>query len=303
MSAPKIRRSSQSLRVPIASSSAAGCAGPSGRPMVSVVRNTSTASWAERRRMRGCLTPSPRWGDGEHSPRPRCRRAAQGAVAAGQGRVHHLPGRGRGAVGQGAAADGPPRHRPRHGGRRRRRWRTARGSHPARRVALRPSEVPAAHRGRREPTGVVRCSTRARTWPPWSASPTTRPRWRSLYTSLLVQGTRAMLRAADSAHGRSRAVPAGVLRRVRGAHRPAPAGRGGRHRHRRRPHPRRGAAPGAAEPGGRGGGRASAAAFPRLRSMRVTASDPVGYAAGHAAADRARLGGQEVRGRVRRLRR
>ena len=43
--------------------------------------------------------------------------------------------------------------------------------------------------------------------------------------------------------------------------------------------------------------------FPHLRSMRVTASDPAGYAAGHAAADRARLGGPEVRGAVRRLRR
>jgi hypothetical protein len=46
-----------------------------------------------------------------------------------------------------------------------------------------------------------------------------------------------------------------------------------------------------------------AEAFPHLRRLRVTASDPAGYAAGHAAADRARLGGQEVRGRVRRLRR
>jgi hypothetical protein len=46
-----------------------------------------------------------------------------------------------------------------------------------------------------------------------------------------------------------------------------------------------------------------AEAFPHLRRMRVTASDPAGYAAGHDAADRARLGGQEVRGRVRRLRR
>ena len=44
-----------------------------------------------------------------------------------------------------------------------------------------------------------------------------------------------------------------------------------------------------------------AEAFPHLRRMRVTASDPAGYAAGHAAAERARLGGEEVRGRVRRL--
>ena len=43
--------------------------------------------------------------------------------------------------------------------------------------------------------------------------------------------------------------------------------------------------------------------FPHLRTMRVTARDPAGYAAGHAAADRARLRGAEVSGRMRRLRR
>ncbi len=47
-----------------------------------------------------------------------------------------------------------------------------------------------------------------------------------------------------------------------------------------------------------------AQSFPELRTMRVTARDPAGYAAGHAAADRARLGGDgAVRGRTHRLRR
>lgn len=121
-----------------------------------------------------------------------------------------------------------------------------------------------------------------------------------LYTSLLVQGTRAMLRAADSARGRSRAYRQAFL--------VAYAGRIGQRL--------REAAAATVTDAVRVHGEGLlpvlrsrevavedelAAAFPRVRSMRVTASDPVGYAAGHAAADRARLGGQEVRGRVRRL--
>lgn len=123
-----------------------------------------------------------------------------------------------------------------------------------------------------------------------------------LYTSLLVQGSRAMLRAGTSARTRSRAYRQAFL--------VAYAARIGQRL--------REAAAATVTEAVRAHGDGLlpvlrsrevavedevAAAFPHLRRMRVTASDPAGYAAGHAAADRARLGGQEVRGRVRRLHR
>ena len=123
-----------------------------------------------------------------------------------------------------------------------------------------------------------------------------------LYTSLLVQGTRAMLQAGTSARTRSRAFRQAFL--------VAYASRVGQRL--------RQAAAATVSEAVRDHGEGLlpvlrsrevavedelASAFPHLRRMRVTASDPAGYAAGHAAADRARLGGQEVRGRVRRLRR
>jgi hypothetical protein len=123
-----------------------------------------------------------------------------------------------------------------------------------------------------------------------------------LYTSLLVQGTRAMLRAGTSPRTRSRAYRQAFL--------VAYAARIGQRLQ------DAAAATVADAVRAHGDGllpvlRSREAAvedhlvseFPDLRRMRVTASDPAGYAAGHAAADRARLGGQEVRGRVRRLRR
>lgn len=123
-----------------------------------------------------------------------------------------------------------------------------------------------------------------------------------LYTSLLVQGTRAMLRAGTSARTRSRAYRQAFL--------VAYAARIGQRLQQ--------AAAATVRDAVRDHGegllpvlRSREVAvqdlleetFPDLRRMRVTASDPAGYAAGHAAADRARLGGHEVRGRVRRLRR
>lgn len=123
-----------------------------------------------------------------------------------------------------------------------------------------------------------------------------------LYTSLLVQGTRAMLQAGTSSRTRSRAFRQAFL--------VAYASRIGQRL--------RQAAAATVSEAVRDHGEELlpvlrsrevavedelASAFPHLRRMRVTASDPAGYAAGHAAADRARLGGQEVRGRVRRLRR
>ncbi|MCO8126480.1 DUF2786 domain-containing protein [Acidimicrobiia bacterium EGI L10123] len=123
-----------------------------------------------------------------------------------------------------------------------------------------------------------------------------------LYTSLLVQGTRAMLQAGTSPRTRSRAFRQAFL--------VAYASRIGQRL--------RQAAAATVSEAVRDHGEGLlpvlrsrevavedelASAFPHLRRMRVTASDPAGYAAGHAAADRARLGGQEVRGRVRRLRR
>lgn len=123
-----------------------------------------------------------------------------------------------------------------------------------------------------------------------------------LYTSLLVQGTRAMLQAGTSARTRSRAYRQAFL--------VAFASRIGQRL--------RQAAEATVSEAVRTHGDGLlpvlasrevavedelASAFPHLRRMRVTASDPAGYAAGHAAADRARLHGQEVRGRVRRLRR
>ena len=123
-----------------------------------------------------------------------------------------------------------------------------------------------------------------------------------LYTSLLVQGTRAMLQAGTSSRTRSRAYRQAFL--------VAYASRIGQRL--------RQASAATVSDAVRDHGEGLlpvlrsrevavedelASAFPHLRRMRVTASDPIGYAAGHAAADRARLGGQEVRGRVRRLRR
>lgn len=122
-----------------------------------------------------------------------------------------------------------------------------------------------------------------------------------LYTSLLVQGTRAMLHAGTSTRTRSRAYRQAFL--------VAYAARIGQRL--------REAAAATVTEAVRDHGQdllpvlksrevavedELSAAFPHLRRMRVTASDPAGFAAGHAAADRARLGGQEVRGRVRRLR-
>jgi len=122
-----------------------------------------------------------------------------------------------------------------------------------------------------------------------------------LYTSLLVQATASMLRGGRSARTRSRAYRQAFLL--------AFAGRIGQRLQE--------AAAATVREAARDHGEsllpvlhrrevavddAVAEAFPRLRSMRVTASDPVGFAAGHAAADRARLGGEEVAGRVRRLR-
>lgn len=123
-----------------------------------------------------------------------------------------------------------------------------------------------------------------------------------LYTSLLVQGTRAMLQAGTSTRTRSRAFRQAFL--------VAYAARIGQRM--------REASSATVTEAVRAHGDGLlpvlqsreaavedelAGAFPHLRRMRVTASDPAGYAAGHAAADRARLGGQEVRGKVRRLRR
>jgi hypothetical protein len=123
-----------------------------------------------------------------------------------------------------------------------------------------------------------------------------------LYTSLLVQGTRAMLRSGTSARTRSRAYRQAFL--------VAYANRIG--------HRLQEAAAATVSEAVREHGEGLlpvlrsrevavedelASAFPHLRRMRVTASDPAGYAAGHAAADRARLNGQEVQGRVRGLRR
>lgn len=123
-----------------------------------------------------------------------------------------------------------------------------------------------------------------------------------LYTSLLVQGTRAMLQAGTSTRTRSRAFRQAFL--------VAYAARIGQRLR------EASAATVSAAVRAHGDGLLPvlksrevavedelAQAFPHLRRMRVTASDPAGYAAGHAAADRARLGGQEVRGRERRLRR
>jgi len=123
-----------------------------------------------------------------------------------------------------------------------------------------------------------------------------------LYTSLLVQATRAMLHRGTDARSRTRAYRQAFLL--------AYAARIGQRL-------REAAAAAVADATRAHGGsllpvlqgredaveRHLADAFPRLRSMRVTASDPAGYAAGHAAADRARIGGTEVGGRVRRLER
>jgi hypothetical protein len=121
-----------------------------------------------------------------------------------------------------------------------------------------------------------------------------------LYTSLLVQATRAMLHAGASPRTRSRAYRQAFL--------VAYAARIGQRL--------REAAAATVTEAVRAHGEGLlpvlrsrevavedhlADAFPHLRRMRVTASDPAGYAAGHAAADRARLGGQEVRSQVRHL--
>lgn len=123
-----------------------------------------------------------------------------------------------------------------------------------------------------------------------------------LYTSLLVQGTRAMLQAGTNQRTRSRAYRQAFLvayaRRIGQRLQQASAA----------------TVADAVRDHGEGllpvlRSREVAvedelsSAFPHLRRMRVTASDPAGYAAGHAAADRARLHGQEVQGRARRLRR
>jgi len=123
-----------------------------------------------------------------------------------------------------------------------------------------------------------------------------------LYTSLLVQATRAMLRAGDSSHTRSRAYRQAFLlayasrigTRLQEAAAATEAEAAARHGEALLPvlAGRRDAVD-----------RQVAEEFPHLRRMRITASDPAGFAAGHAAADRARLGGAEVAGRVRGLRR
>jgi hypothetical protein len=121
-----------------------------------------------------------------------------------------------------------------------------------------------------------------------------------LYTSLLVQATRAMLQAGRSAQQRSRgfrhafltAYAVRIGQRLQAAADATAAEAARRH----------------------GTGllpvlrdrddqveQAVGEAFPDLRSLRVSVSDPAGVRAGRAAADRARLGGGEVVGRVRRL--
>lgn len=122
-----------------------------------------------------------------------------------------------------------------------------------------------------------------------------------LYTSLLVQATAAMLRGGSSARTRSRgyrqafllAFAARIGQRLQEAAAATVREAARDHGDALLPVLRRREV--AVDD-------ALADAFPRLRSMRVTASDPAGFAAGHAAADRARLGGTEVHGRVRRLR-
>ncbi len=121
-----------------------------------------------------------------------------------------------------------------------------------------------------------------------------------LYTSLLVQGTRAMLAAGTGADSRTRSFRHSFL--------VAYAARIGQRL--------RAAAAATVQEAAEVHGDALlpvlasrevavdehlADTFPHLRTMRVTARDPAGYAAGHAAADRARLGGGEVGGRCRRL--
>jgi len=123
-----------------------------------------------------------------------------------------------------------------------------------------------------------------------------------LYTSLLVQATRAMLRAGDSPRTRARAYRQAFLlayasrigTRLQEAAAATEAEAAARHGDGLLPvlAGRRDAVD-----------RQVAQEFPHLRRLRVTASDPAGYAAGHAAAERARLGGAEVAGRVRGLRR
>jgi hypothetical protein len=121
-----------------------------------------------------------------------------------------------------------------------------------------------------------------------------------LYTSLLVQGTRAMLRAGTGAPTRSRSFRHSFL--------VAYAARIGQRlqavadatvREATREHGA-GLLPVLASRE-QSVDELRADTFPHLRTMRVTASDPAGYAAGHAAADRARLGGGEVTGRLHRL--
>lgn len=122
-----------------------------------------------------------------------------------------------------------------------------------------------------------------------------------LYTSLLVQGTRAMLQAGTGPDTRSRsfrhsflvAYAARIGQRLQAAAEATVREAARDHGAGLLPvlHGRE-----------RAVDDALAEAFPRLRSMRVTARDPAGYAAGHAAADRARLGGSEVTGRARPLR-
>lgn len=123
-----------------------------------------------------------------------------------------------------------------------------------------------------------------------------------LYTSLLVQGTRAMLQAGTSQRTRSRAYRQAFLvayasrigQRLRQASAATVSEAVRQHGEGLLPVLRSREVAVEDE---------LASAFPHLRRMRVTASDPSGYAAGHAAADRARMGVPEVRGRVRRLRR
>ncbi|HEU5084748.1 MAG TPA: DUF2786 domain-containing protein [Acidimicrobiales bacterium] len=121
-----------------------------------------------------------------------------------------------------------------------------------------------------------------------------------LYTSLLVQGTRAMLAAGTGPDSRSRsfrhsflvAYAARIGQRLRAA--AAATVREAAEVHGEALLPVLASREVAVD-------EHLADAFPHLRTMRVTARDPAGYAAGHAAADRARLGGAEVGGRARRL--
>ena len=123
-----------------------------------------------------------------------------------------------------------------------------------------------------------------------------------LYTSLLVQGTRAMLASGTAAATRSRGYRHAFLtafafrigERLRAA--AEATVRAASHDHGAGLLPVLRDREAAVE-------QRVQEAFPRLRSLGVSVSDPAGLVAGRSAADRARLGGAEVQGRARGLRR